>query len=213
MFSESLIEFLHECWVIIVSIYPVLIILAVVLVFTIVYSRKKRKKHKPNSNKPRTPKLYQNYLEKHKLDPLPDSLFRKTPPEGAHYNSNRWSTNPNLLNEKEYALFNEGKIDVFCPICDDFIVKERNPITKFSNYVCKNPSCNFTTMDFTNIKPLKYKEVQEKDVELIPCPDCDGFLRMEHLKPHEPPVYICSNFPDCRYGPLEMDILKANKEF
>lgn len=59
--------------------------------------------------RPKNPELYENdeYLRKHKLEPLPE-----TSKEGAHYNSNRWSTNPNMLAGKEYALFNnENKVE------------------------------------------------------------------------------------------------------
>jgi len=116
---------------------------------------------------PKNQQVYDDYLKKHKLDPLPDSLFRKTPQEGAHYNSAQWSANPNLINGNEYTLFNEGKIEVLCPNCDGLIFKQRNFFTNMHNYVCNNPACTFTTMDFTNIKPLKCRvseEVRMKEI-------------------------------------------------
>ena len=128
MFSESFFDFLSECWLFIIDHHLVFIAIAIFLVLSVTaivcFREEQKRSRRTNKDifKPysrpsyKTPKLYHNYLEKHKLEPLPDSLFRKSE-EGAHYNSNQWSTNPNLLNGKEYSLFNEGKIEIFCPKC------------------------------------------------------------------------------------------------
>jgi hypothetical protein len=97
-------EFIQELWFVFLD-NPIIGVsfFAAFLLFVIFVVCRKKKKHthynsfsyrkinildrgeKPYTDvHPGVPKLYQNYLEKHKLEPL-----QEAPPEGAHYNSNR----------------------------------------------------------------------------------------------------------------------------
>jgi len=190
-----------------------------------------------NSN---TPKLYKNHLQKHKLEPLPDSLFR---------NSNEsWPTNPKLYNGVELALNNQTSrlsslpneayvkkhkldtsiIKIECPVCQGMVTKKRHPISKTNLYSCNNAiKCDFEVNDINKIHPFKVIDTGKHPITPTPtkpsskhpnydftkCPNCDGYLIRSQRKSTNMPVYICSNSPDCKYAPLENNILDENNEF
>jgi len=113
----------------------------------------------------KTPKLYDNYLEKHKLEK----------PEGAHYHSDNWSTNPKLHNGIEFSLEKSShrrtglpneeyihkhnldtfKIKIECPLCQSVVTKKRHPISRTNHYSCNNTiDCNFNVIDINRIYPF-----------------------------------------------------------
>jgi len=116
-------------------------------------------------NKYRVPKLYNKHLQNHKLEPLPDSLFRKNNEKrrDTKIHNDDVSLAFEILNGKTAVLDNHK---VCCPCCDGFIAKRRNFITNMYFYFCSNsPDCNFQTSDVTNIKPLKITDASYENAD------------------------------------------------
>lgn len=203
-----------------IAIFASIFIISVYILFCLwLHSYKKRKslgftpsnKKSYSDNHSGLPRLHRNYLKKHKLEPLPDSLFRRTADiEAAHYHSDRWSKNPQSYGGVDLSLFNNDLLEICCPKCDGTIIKRKNIFTKLPFYSCDSHDCDFEILDKTNIKPLKFRPVSkpESDPDATLCPSCDGVLTLVNTKATELPTYICSNFPDCNYGPTDVGILK-----
>jgi hypothetical protein len=92
--------------------------------------------------------------KKHKLKPLPESLFRKSPPNPLVHNDNGDTILVHrLLNEKNSVA---SHLKVGCPVCDGTISKKRNFFNGVYFYGCSNsPDCKFETLDSSCIKPIK----------------------------------------------------------